>query len=110
MSSPSRYGEGGLTGPGPAQETAGVAPGPPAASFPTVVGNGSNGHRVDLNPRSPVGRRWIAGAFGRRNGAPARALAEKLAWIAEHETNPWVLIKLAEVLRDSLDGQLPTAP
>src|SRR5262249_38074599 len=53
---------------------------------------------------------WVAGAFGRRNGAPARALAEKLAWLAEHEPNPWVLIKLAELLRDTLDGKLRPAP
>jgi hypothetical protein len=55
-------------------------------------------------------RRWVAGAFGRRNGAPAKALAEKLAWIAEHETNPWMILKAAEFLRDMLDGKLRPAP
>jgi hypothetical protein len=74
------------------------------------TGNGHNGRRADLDPRARVGRRWVAGAFGRRNGAPAKALAEKLAWIAEHETNPWVILKAAESLRDSLDGKLRPAP
>jgi hypothetical protein len=86
---------------------------PPQSPQPLVTngGNGSagNGHRVDLDPCARVGRRWMAGAFGRRNGAPARALAEKLAGIAEHETNPWVLIKLAEVLPDTLDRKVRPA-
>ena len=50
-------------------------------------------------------------AMMRRNGAPAKALAEKLAWMAEHETNPWVILKAAEFLRDTLDGKLrPVEP
>jgi hypothetical protein len=81
--------------------------GPPNVPGPGV---GTGGRQAQPSAQARVGRRWVAAAFGQRNGAPARALAEKLAWIAEHETNPWVILRAAEFLRDTLDGKLRPAP